>query len=163
MQDPALNSNNAHFAPNLEVYSARGEAESGQIIITAGEKDVKEYTVAVSDLTCGENVYKTENVEVFFQHYVNVEMKSWNETENADYFPTGWTPDALIPQEISVKFKENSVAAGKNQGITFDFSVPATQPAGTYTGEFSLNIDGKNIRFPFRFTFGILIFPKQTE
>ena len=28
MQDPALNSNNAHFAPNLEVYSARGEAEA---------------------------------------------------------------------------------------------------------------------------------------
>lgn len=148
MQDPALNSNNAHFAPNLEVYSARGEAESGQIIITAGEKDVKEYTVAVSDLTCGENVYKTENVEVFFQHYVNVEKKSWNETENADYFPVGWTPDALIPQEISVKFKENSVAAGKNQGITFDFSVPATQPAGTYTGEFSLNIDGKEHKIP---------------
>ena len=148
MQDPALNGNNAHFAPNLEVYSARGEAESGQIIITAGDESIKEYTVTLSDLTCGENVYKSKNVEVFFQHYVNVEKKSWNETENADYFPTGWTPDALIPQEISVKFKENTVEAGKNQGITFDFSVPATQPAGTYTGGFTLKIDGKEHKIP---------------
>ena len=152
MQDPALNGNNAHFVPNLEVYAARGETESGQIIITAGEQDIKEYTVSLSNLTCGDAVYDAKNVEVFFQHYVNVEKKSWNQTGNADYFPTGWTPDALIPQDISVKYKENFVSAGKNQGITFDFSVPASTPAGTYTGEFTLKCDGAEYKIPVSLT-----------
>jgi hypothetical protein len=152
LKNPEYNHNNAQLAAKLDVSAANGETESGQIIITTGDVGVKEYTVETVDLT-NENgdVYAAENVSVFNQWYVLVKEKTFGMDLNADYFPaqdangpatSGYTPDALIPQAYSEAFKENHIDPNSNQGITFDFKVPTGTPAGTYTGEFTLKIDG---------------------
>lgn len=158
LKNPEYNHNNARLAAKLDVSAANGETESGQIIITTGKTGVKEYTVETANLT-NENgdVYAAENVSVFNQWYVLVKEKTFNMDLNADYFPaqdvngpatSGYTPDALIPQEYSVRFKENYIDANANQGITFDFKVPVGTPAGKYSGEFTLKIDGKSHSIP---------------
>lgn len=166
MKDPALNANNVQLEAKLDVAAANGETESGQIIVTTGDKGVKEYTVETADLTNKNgDVYKAQNVEVFNQWYVLVDLKSFsldpNSDLNADHFPahdpngaefSGYTPDALIPQKYSIQAKENYIDPNANQGITFDFNVPVGTPAGEYTGEFTLKIDGKNHKIPVKLT-----------
>ena len=166
VKDPNLNQNNVQLEAKLDVAAANGETESGQIIITTGDKGVKEYKVETADLkNVNGDIYKAENVEVFNQWYVLVDIKSFaldpNSNLNADYFPahdpegapySGYTPDALIPQKYSIEAKENYIAPNANQGITFDFNVPVGTPAGEYTGEFILKIDGKNHKIPVKLT-----------
>lgn len=158
LKNPEYNHNNTRLAAELNVAAATGETESGQIIIMTGDVGVKEYTVETANLTneSGDE-YSAENVSVFNQWYVLVKEKTFNMDLNADYFPkqdvngpatSGYTPDALIPQEYSEKFKENYIDPNANQGITFDFKVPVGTPAGTYTGEFTLKIDGKSYKIP---------------
>ena len=169
LQNPEYNHNNYHLEAKLDVASATGAAESGQIIITTGDTGVNAYTVTTSNLT-SENgdIYNGENVDVFFQRYIKISEKShlanpttnlckysdYEEAEyNGDYFPaadpngpvtSGYTPDAVIPQDVSIEYKENFIIPNANQGITFDFNVPTGTPAGTYTGNFTLTIDGVN-------------------
>lgn len=172
LQNPEYNHNNYHLEAKLDVASATGAAESGQIIITTGDVGVNAYTVTTSNLT-NENgdIYNGENVDVFFQHYIKISEKTrlaedgnWckysNYEEsgyNGDYFPaadpngpvtSGYTPDAIIPQALSVEHKENFIIPNANQGITFDFNVPTGTPSGTYTGNFTLTIDGVNHTIP---------------
>lgn len=157
MKDPAYNKNHYVLEAKAEVYAAHGETESAQIIFTTGNKGVKNYSVKLSDLTDKDGkTYSKENVSVYFQHYVFVEKKSNNDDYNAEYYPTGYTPDALIPQAYSIAAGENFVDANSNQGITFDFAVPSqteeTDYTGTYTGEFTLYIDGKAFDIPVSLT-----------
>ena len=166
VKDPALNANNVQLEAKLDVAAANGESESGQIIITTGDKGVKEYKVETADLkNANGDIYKAENVEVFNQWYVIIEMKSFvtdaDSQLNADYFPahdpngspySGYTPDALIPQKYSIEAKENYIDPNANQGITFDFSVPVGTPEGEYTGKFTLKIDGKSYNIPVTLT-----------
>lgn len=162
LKDPNYNHNNTRLEAELDVFAANGETESGQIIVTAGDAGVKKFTVKAADLTNDKgDVYEAENVEIFNQFYARVDMKSHNQTLNADYFPahdpngspySGYTPDALIPQEYSIAAKENYIDKNANQGITFDFYVPKGTPAGEYTGSFTLTADGKNYSIPVTLT-----------
>ena len=163
IKDPAYNHNNVQLAPEIDVACANGEGESAQIIITTGNKGIDEYYVTTADLK-NENgdIFKAENVEVFHQWYSYIQYKShmMDKTANlnADHFPSAqtdkdsefapYTPDALIPQKYSIKAKENHIDANANQGITFDFHVPSGTPEGTYTGNFVLNLDGKEHSIP---------------
>lgn len=155
------NTNNPKLPASIDVMAALGEAESGQIIVTAGNKGVKEYTVKTADLTCKNGaVYKAENVDVFFQFYCYVTEKTGLSDYNADHFPSadeniqysGWTPDALIPQKYSIEAKENFIDPNANQGISFDFNIPINQPAGEYTGEFTVVLDGVDYKIPVTLT-----------
>lgn len=162
LKNPEYNYNNAQLAAELDVAAATGETESGQIIITTGDVGIKEYTVEIADLTnTSGDVFAAENVSVYNQWYVLVKEKTFNMDLNTDYFPaqdvngpgtSGYTPDALIPQEYSVAYGENYVDPNSNQGITFDFKVPTGTPAGEYTGSFTLKIDGKSHNIPVTLT-----------
>lgn len=163
IKSPQYNYNNPQLEAKLDVAAANGEAESGQIIITTGDRGVKEYKVETADLkNKNGDVYKAENVEVFNQWYVFVEYKSSFDESNSAWFPAydgnenieyaGYIPDALIPQKYSIQAKENYIDPNANQGITFDFNVPVGTPAGEYTGEFTLKIDGKNHKIPVTLT-----------
>ena len=179
LQNPEFNYNNYHLKAELDVASATGATESGQIIITTGNKGVEEYVVQTNDLksSTGE-VYKSANVEVFFQHYIKITEKTrlanatsnsgwaghskYEEKEyNGDYFPaadingpltSGYTPDALIPQKYSIEYNENKINKNANQGITFDFNVPTGTKSGVYTGTFILLIDEEEYEIPVKLT-----------
>ena len=125
----------------IYVEAAKGETESGQLILTA-RKDVSEYTLSVSDLKGANGTIPASAVELLVQHYIKTERPS-----NSAY-PIGWYPDAIIPYEKIVEYNENfvSIAAGEsmqNQGVWFKIRVPETAAAGDYTGTVTLVVDGK--------------------
>lgn len=130
----------------IDISMAQGEVESGQIIFTPNT-NVKSFDVVVSDLKSNNgNVFKKENVEVYVQKYFELTEKTKNQTNT--FYPIGWYPDMLLPLETAKEYGENTVSAGKNQGITIDFTTPDGFPAGIYTGEFKLIIDNKTFNIP---------------
>lgn len=131
-----------NLGKELRVSMAKGETEGGQIIITP-EKNIKSYNAKISDLEDSEgNVFSKTNVEIFVQKYLKLEYKT-NLQTNMDYLP-GFYPDMLLPLDIAVDFNENKVSAGKNQGLTIEFTTTSETVAGNYTGTLTLDIDGKN-------------------
>ena len=130
----------------IYVEAAKGETESGQLILTA-KKDVAAYTLSVSDLEGAGGTIPASAVEVLVQHYIQTARPS-----NSAY-PLGWYPDAIIPYEKIVEYGENSIeiAAGEtmqNQGFWFNIVVPETAAAGDYEGIVTLTADGERFEIP---------------
>ncbi|MBQ7913309.1 MAG: DUF4091 domain-containing protein [Clostridia bacterium] len=132
-----------HDEKTLQIKAFRNEYESAQIILTPN-KDVKAYSIELSDLTCGENVLSKDAFTVYNQKYVLVDsIKDNNVTTGAGYYP-----DALLPFEAAVKYGENEIDGGKNQGIWLTLHTEDTQEAGTYTGNFAVIMDGTKYDVP---------------
>ncbi len=128
----------------IEVDMAKNEEETAQLLMTA-KTDILSYDVTVSDLTCGENVYDSSNITVYNQKYIEIK-EIYNKQDGV--LPTGYYPDALLPFEVAKEYGENTIQAGRNQGVTFVFHVPADFEAGLYQGNFTVNYDGKSESIP---------------
>ena len=128
----------------IEVDMAKNEEETAQLLMTA-ETDIFSYDVIVSDLKCGENVYDASNITVYNQKYI--EIKEIYNTQDS-ILPRGLYPDALLPFTKAKEYGENTIKAGRNQGITFVFNVPADFGAGLYQGSFTVKYDGKSENIP---------------
>lgn len=126
----------------LSISMAKNETESGQILITAAS-DIKNYTVAVSNLYCGSEIIKSTDIEIFNQKYIEVTQSS----KNMDT-PLGFYPDALLPFNKAVEYRENRIKKGSNQGIWLQVTTKEDTKAGTYTGTAEITIDGtkKDVR-----------------
>ncbi|MBR2024083.1 MAG: DUF4091 domain-containing protein [Clostridia bacterium] len=132
--------------PAIDMVVANGEYENSQIIITP-EKDVTEYTVTAFDLVHedGETVFPKDRIDVYKQKYMIIESIF----ETATGAETGYYPDAILPFDAAVKYKENTIVANENQGITFRFDMTPTAnedyteydwvKAGVYTGKIKLD------------------------
>ena len=143
MQDVA---SDKHFKKDATytVSAARGEYEGAQLIITApSNKNVSAYTLEVSDLTCGEYVIDKSYIDVYNEKYIEVTTSPAEVSTGL-----GWYADALLPFEKAVEYGENKVDAGKNQGIYIEIFIPRNAPAGIYTGNFVLTIDGEKYNIP---------------
>ena len=135
----------------------KGETETAQIIMNALTA-VSEYTFTVSDLTDEKgNVFHKENFEVFNQKYIEVINPTKNEESNYGFFP-----DALLPFDKAAEYNENKIEKGKNQAILVSASIPADQPAGNYSGSFSLVIDGKEVSVPVNMKIYDVTYPTAT-
>ncbi len=132
-------SENYTDAPVLSFQTAKNEYESAQLMITP-EKDVRDYTVTISDLTFGEHKISKENVEIYHQQYVEITSL----TKKTSGRPLGYYPDALIPFDVALKAGETDIKKGANQGVWFTVYAPKDTPAGTYTGEITVTL-GKSI------------------
>lgn len=144
----------------LEIKAFRNEEEAGQIMITAAEDTT--YTLTLSDLTSESgDVLKVkqtvtsdgeestiDNISVYNEKYVN--LTNPKDTLNAQ--GAGYYPDALLPYEKAVEYKENKVAKGENQGLYVVVKPPKDQPAGVYTGNFKLTLNGKEKLVPVSIT-----------
>ena len=126
----------------LSITMAKNETESGQSLITAAS-DIKNYTVAVSNLYCGSEIIKSTDIEIFNQKYIEVTQSS----KNMDT-PLGFYPDALLPFNKAVEYRENRIKKGSNQGIWLQVTTKEDTKAGTYTGTAEITIDGtkKDVR-----------------
>lgn len=131
----------------VEVDAFKNEYESGQIIISA-KKDVKSYSLQVSDLTCGEATFSKENITLYAEKYIDVIYVK----ETAIGAQPGSYPDALLPMETCIKHGENKVAAGENQGVWLEFFIPENQTAGTYTGNVTVTCDNLTYTVPVSLT-----------
>lgn len=131
----------------LRIKTFKNEYESAQIIMTP-DYDVQEYNISLSDLTCGENILKKESFEVFNQKYLFVDM----DYEVLNEVGTGAYPEALLPMDTAIKYDENVIKSGQNQGIWICLKTPKTQAAGVYTGNFTVTIDGVKKNVPVEVT-----------
>lgn len=130
----------------LEVKMCLGETEGAQLMVTP-KKAVRSAKLTAGDLT-NENgsVLSKEDIDVYYQYYLYVENKT--KAQNNFNYPAAWTPDMILPMDICVANGENKIAAGKNQGFTVEFTTTSDTDPGTYTGNFSLSIDGEVTTIP---------------
>lgn len=126
----------------LSVFAAKGEYESGQIILSAGS-DTAVYTVKTEDLAGNGNVFSASNISVYHEKYTEVARNYENTSA-----PPGMYPDALLPYETAVLKGENEVKAGENQGLYITFRIPSEQPAGVYTGSVGITFGEQSFSVP---------------
>lgn len=128
---------------NLEFGVFRNEYESAQIIISSNKK--LEYTVEVSDLTDSNgNLLTSDAFEVYHEKYITVDVKRNVECT----LGTGDYPDAILPYDKAVEYKENYTTAGQNQGVWIMVNPSKTQQAGVFTGDFTVKVGDKNYKVP---------------
>ena len=142
-----IDQNSAYYAqyksgPNVNLTMAKGELEGSQIIVSANEDTVFDFESA--DLVCGENKIAKENVEIFVQKYITVQV---NYDAGSNLPPANY-PDALVPMESIKAAKENVVLKGENQGFYIRVKTAIDQPTGTYTGNLTLKIGDKTQAIP---------------
>lgn len=134
---------------NVAKYSisaGKGEYEASQLIITVPAGMTAQYTIEVSDLTCGEYTIDKSYIDVYNEKYINVT------TTQASYTTgTGWYADALLPFDKAIEYGEN-VAGNEeklqNQGIYIETFIPRDTPAGEYVGSFIITVNDKETTIP---------------
>lgn len=131
-------------AAEYKISGGRGEYEAAQLILTApSDADIGSYSIEVSDLKCGDSVIDKSYIDVYNEKYIQV-LSSPSELSTG----TGWYADALLPFDVAVAYGENTIEAGKNQGIYIETFIPRAATAGVYTGEFTLTVDGEKYSVP---------------
>ncbi len=143
----------------LDVSMYKNESEAGQIILTS-DSDISAYSIEISDLTAegGAKIPK-EALTLYNQKYMEVVKPSATQTNGI----MGMTPDALLPFDVAVAYGENRMAANTNQGIVIDVKTTEETPAGKYSGEFTLTVDGKSSKIPVNVTVHDVTIPKTNN
>ena len=137
----------------MELYAARGESESFQVIVRGPTGGLTNVRVSASSLTGpGASVIAAQNLSLFREQYVYVAQASpdWGGTNRPSGAP-GWFPDGLIPsvdpdtraplsgaQLTAFPF---TLADGQNQPVWIDVNVPRGTAAGQYTGTVAVTAD----------------------
>ena len=133
----------------VDIGVCKNEYEAAQIILTANDGNVRAYDIEITDLKNSDgDVFSKENIKVYNQKYINVDSIAYEKPS----LGTGWYPDALLPFETAVKYGENKVEQGNNQGIYIEAYIPEETEAGVYTGNFTLTVDGKKHNVPAKVT-----------
>ena len=160
----------------LKFSAARNERESGQIIIHS-DQNIGKITVDTASLYNGKAEIPKANIEVFFEQYV--EIKSTDDQCSRLQKVNGFHADPLLPYDMAidedmvidkdmaidenVNLNKLDTTNGGNQGIWFTVTVPDDAKAGTYSGEFTVTLDGKACQVPVEFTVYDFDLPTQTQ
>lgn len=133
-----------HDETALHISAFKNEYESAQLIISA-KRNIGNYEVKTSDLTdANGNVLKKEAFELFHEKYMYVgQIKNHSSPTGVGYYP-----DALLPMEVAQEYGETSVKENFNQAVWVSVNVPESQTAGTYNGNFTVELDGKEMNVP---------------
>lgn len=122
-----------------------GETEGAQLLYTP-ESDIDKFELVQGELKSGENLFNAENIKIYVQKYVNVIAKT--HLQKNDAYPTGYTPDFLLPMDLACEYGENNSKAGNNQGFYVEFTADSETLPGTYTGVFLLKTDDITTEIP---------------
>ncbi len=143
IQQSKKNDTYEKMAAEISVQMMQGEYEGAQLIVTA-DKDMT-YTLKAGELK-SENgdVIPAENVAIYHQKYMKIKS---NYNGNPDFSAGDAIPDMLLPMDTAVKYEENTIAEGNNQGITVEINSENVNP-GVYTGTFTLVLDGEETEIP---------------
>jgi hypothetical protein len=145
-------------AASAEIFAARNEVESFQVVVAAGQGGLQVTRVELPELTSADgHVIPADCIRLYRQEYVRVRQS----TPRAE-LPPGLYPDALVPlinpitgQPIEPRGQRRErwgeplittgydmyalpfeVFQGQNQPIWIDVHVPKDIPAGEYKGVF---------------------------
>jgi hypothetical protein len=132
------------------LWAAKGEYESFQIVANGGSNGLKITDVTVSDLKGpdGQTIPRTA-FTLFREKYMHVTSSSPNWKGSNQPMAPGWYPDALIPFTDPESGKRLSGAAitalpfdlkaGVNQPFWVDLLVPRTAKPGKYSGTYTVS------------------------
>jgi hypothetical protein len=138
---------------NIDLFAARGEYESFQVVVKAPAKGLSNVNISVSDLrsTNGSRIAKN-NITLYREHYVDVRKSSptWRGHTNKP-LGQGSYPDALIPfidpetnrppRKAELRAVPFNLQSTQNQPIWLDVFVPRNTKAGKYVGKFTVTSD----------------------
>lgn len=118
----------------VQLQAARGEWESFQVVVTAGQKPIDKLEIAPNGLaSIGGDFIPSKNLEIYRENYVFVAKPSGNRE-----LQPKWWPDALLPLDLAPK----SVEAGKSAVFWVCLKIPETAAPGDYYGEMDFKADG---------------------
>ena len=131
----------------LECEGIKGDTEAVQVMMTA-KKDVASFNLTAGDLTLenGDGKILSSDIEVLAERYIETK-KSSAKSDTASEF-LGWYADALVPMAAYKARRENKITKGNNQGVWVNINIPSDAAAGTYKGNFTLDIDGERLTLP---------------
>jgi hypothetical protein len=147
----------------VNIFGGRNEFVAFQLIIQGDDRGASEVNVAISDLVNGNSKipgsetgpsdpfdYRGRNTELFTEHYLHMVKRSpplwfFSDSARPSAYYTGWVPDCLIPFQAAAG-KGGApfpVGAGKNQAVWADILIPKDADSGTYTGNITVTVSGK--------------------
>lgn len=162
VQDPSLNGNYEKLPAKIWAEAAKNELESAQLFITTDKDTAIDYfMLSADDLENEEgDIFPASQVDIYVQHYVDIVEHSYK--NNVEEYPLGFMPDGLIPMKLSDYYGENVIKTNCNQGITVDFIVQKSTPAGTYTGNFTLTVNDDEVSIPVELTVWDFALPEKS-
>jgi Domain of unknown function (DUF4091) len=138
---------------NIDLFAARGEYESFQVVVKAPSNGLSNVNVSVSDLrsTNGHSIAK-KNITLYREHYVEVRKPSPTYGGHTNKpMGKGFYPDALIPfidpetnlplGKAELRAVPFNLEAAQNQPIWLDVFVPRDTKPGRYIGKFTVASD----------------------
>lgn len=131
---------------SLSLNAIKGEQEAIQLMVTP-DSAVASYSFSMGNLSDGAgHSIAASSVAIYAERYLYVDSSASNETTSA----SGYYPDALVPLTSLISAGENSIAAGKNQGLYFVITLASSLTAGTYAGQGVLTLDETTFVVPFQ-------------
>lgn len=150
---------NGDYTPNVQsaaIEAAKGEYESFQIIVSAGDADITDVGIEITEPTNGEKKIDNTCIKVYWEKYVNVSVPT-------SIYSPGYYPDALLPFEKALEYGENTIAAKNNQGIWIEIRVPDDATAGVYGGNVNITLDAVNHSIPYSVKVFDFSLPEKTH
>jgi len=134
-------------SPLINIFAARGEYESFQLVVRAPQNGLTNVNVKVSNFYgSGNQIIPQANITLYREHYVQVQRASpsWRGMINRS-LGVGWYADGLIPfldpgaqkssLESNFKAVPFDIQPQSNQPIWVDIFVPRNAQAGRYIGK----------------------------
>lgn len=118
---------------------ARGEYQSFQLLVAAGDKDMHNVTVTSGPVVYTKAAKGAPNIQV------NLSLVGYVLTHADDRRPwgkptkIGWWPDPLLPN------RPFDVAAGQTQPVWVTLFAPASMAPGMYTGKLDVTVGGRQV------------------
>jgi hypothetical protein len=144
--------------PDANIWAARGEYESFQIVITAQTEAVTGVDLAASDLIGPEGcLIPAAALALYREHYVHVTSPSPDPGQGNRPLGKGWYADALIPfadpqnsprpagQFTAAPF---DVIPNTNQPVWVDVHIPFEARPGMYRGSVRVSSHQQEVRIP---------------
>ena len=124
-------------AQPVMLRAARGEWESFQFVVTAGDKPIQQLQITANSLaTIGAELIGASELRLYRENYARVEKPSGNR----ELRPLLW-PDALLPLDENTR-----IEAGQSAVFWATIRVPLDAVPGDYFGELDVQADGVNRR-----------------
>jgi hypothetical protein len=128
----------------IELWAARGEYESFQVVVHAPPAGLKNVNVAISDLEGEHGRITQASLTLYREHYVQITHGSPDRGGTNRPLGPGWYPDALIPFTAkggTVKAAPFDVGQSSNQPVWIDLFVEHETRPGKYSGTVTVTSD----------------------
>ncbi len=151
----------ASVRSQVNLFAAKGEAESFQIAVKAPTGGLKNINLSVADLRGARGKIAKSNLTLYREHFALVKQSNTNDCKGGNparcSLGAGWYPDGLIPfkhpdtgadLQGDLDAAPHTLAAGKNAAYWVDISVPRGTPPGLYRGSATISSDRGQISIP---------------